>query len=527
MPKRSIVVVMVILLSGLLASLGGCGGGSQDPVNSIDDPGTGTQYNGTGIEVTTNDSGQVSITTTHLNDDTVYTYDVHLTDQLGHPLSQMKVYYLESGTNSVIIAHDPLFGYTPAIACGAPAELKSEFDQSSAIARTSAMTAAAHFEVDITLVLASIEQVASTFVFPSYAVSTFFITSNVASGQDYTQTCRDFEELAVDLAGEIDGNALFKALVVQIDSVASGQGARQQWAMLRNDILGQENMVSAIQAQLVQQTAQNWSLTAADLSTRRVTVKSFFDGSNIPSSIRNLFTIVEIGEDTSICSGIGAISGTVTDATTGLPISGVRVSMSGAVGGVSYTDATGAYSYGSLPDGDYTISISKSGYIGASKQVTIDGGPAIANFVITEVLSESQYRFVLLWDSLPVDLDAHAWSGDDHIFYMDKGADTIAPYIALDIDDITSYGPETITVSQLTETVQYAVFNYSGMPNIAGSGATVQVYRGSSLLRTYTAPATGSGLYWYVSDLSPTSGLIDQDYVTDTPPGPHYLIPKN
>jgi hypothetical protein len=54
------------------------------------------------------------------------------------------------------------------------------------------------------------------------------------------------------------------------------------------------------------------------------------------------------------------------------------------------------------------------------------------------------------WGSTPSDLDSHL-SGPDlaggrfHCFFVDRNP---VPYVALDADDVTAFGPETITISR-------------------------------------------------------------------------------
>lgn len=66
------------------------------------------------------------------------------------------------------------------------------------------------------------------------------------------------------------------------------------------------------------------------------------------------------------------------------------------------------------------------------------------------------------------------------------------PFAELDIDDITSFGPETITIADLqVGTYLYAVHLYSGTGTIGTSEAVVEVYKGATLLRTYAPPTDG------------------------------------
>jgi large repetitive protein len=56
----------------------------------------------------------------------------------------------------------------------------------------------------------------------------------------------------------------------------------------------------------------------------------------------------------------GTLTGVVTDATTGLPINGVTVSLSGVT---TTTDSGGNYGFTNITPGTYTLTFTKAGYI--------------------------------------------------------------------------------------------------------------------------------------------------------------------
>jgi hypothetical protein len=110
-------------------------------------------------------------------------------------------------------------------------------------------------------------------------------------------------------------------------------------------------------------------------------------------------------------------------------------------------------------------------------------------------INENQVRIVLRWGEEPRDLDSHLWlplESPCHIFWFDKGAVNAFPFAELDIDDVTSFGPETITIADLQAgTYLYAVHLYAGAGTIGTSEAVVQVFKGATLLRTYEPPTDG------------------------------------
>ena len=77
------------------------------------------------------------------------------------------------------------------------------------------------------------------------------------------------------------------------------------------------------------------------------------------------------------------------------------------------------------------------------------------------------------------------------MYYNNKGSLTSEPYIALDTDDTTSYGPEVTSITKLRQgTYRYSVRHYAGDGTIATSGAEINaIIEGVGIYR-YTPPAT-------------------------------------
>lgn len=83
------------------------------------------------------------------------------------------------------------------------------------------------------------------------------------------------------------------------------------------------------------------------------------------------------------------------------------------------------------------------------------------------------------WGASPSDLDSHLFTPNgDHVYFGAKGALTGLPFVNLDVDDITSFGPEVVTLTRVMQgTYVYAVHNYSGTqsPGITGSPTRVEL----------------------------------------------------
>lgn len=142
-------------------------------------------------------------------------------------------------------------------------------------------------------------------------------------------------------------------------------------------------------------------------------------------------------------------------------------------------------------------------------------------------LTPGNTRIVLSWAQYPEDLDAHLWTpsiegNTYHIYYWAQylGHSSIPPYADLDRDDVTSYGPETMTIYEsYPGTYTFAVHNYSEDAYLTESEAVVKIYDEEGLIRTFTVPTYGSGLWWHVFELNGSTGTITSlNYLSNYPP---------
>lgn len=222
-------------------------------------------------------------------------------------------------------------------------------------------------------------------------------------------------------------------------------------------------------------------------------------------------------------AGEGTASGTITDALTGEGVPNVEISVvkgknnsSGEVIDTITTDEAGYYSV-ELPGGNYTLLLSAEGYVSTTKNIVAIGDreKPNQNATITPELEEEEMRIVLTWGEEPSDLDSHltgpkADGGRFHIYWNNKVYEDAETEVNLDRDDVSSFGPETITViNQITDgTYKYNVFNYSGWQitesnkkDLAKSSAKVEVYKGNNLIQTYNVPTNIDGNMWKVFEI--------------------------
>jgi len=178
------------------------------------------------------------------------------------------------------------------------------------------------------------------------------------------------------------------------------------------------------------------------------------------------------------------------------------------------TGINGSYTVTNLEAGNYTVEISGNGYQTNYFTAVCLGGKKNSgqNGTVTPILSAGETRIVLTWGASPNDLDSHlvgpASSGNFHIYYSNKTyANNNIKYSDLDLDDVTSYGPETTTIYHQTEgTYRFYIHDLSNcqLSNsnaLANSGAQVKVYRGDKVL-TFNVPTNLSGTLWTLFELN-------------------------
>ncbi len=251
------------------------------------------------------------------------------------------------------------------------------------------------------------------------------------------------------------------------------------------------------------------------------------------------FTLPTFQLLSSDISGANTVAGVAKDATTGLGIEGVTVNVranwnnqSGDVIATTTTDADGNYSF-SLERGYYTLEFARDGFVSTFVNVASSNAIGACEGVLsptsTSEVASTEFRIVLTWGETPRDLDSHLVGLDDtnsvfHIAYYNKvERDTEGNVIAsLDVDDVTSYGPETVTIvnARTDATYYYSVKDFTDRydatsTKMSESGANVKVYQGSVLVREYNVPLNQAGTIWNVFKIENGSIVDINNYSAD------------
>lgn len=209
-----------------------------------------------------------------------------------------------------------------------------------------------------------------------------------------------------------------------------------------------------------------------------------------------------------VSAGDGEFSGYIIDAVTGYGVAGAAVSYESENGTVvqGTTGAEGRYELAIAP-GTYRVTVIAEGYIDEEFTVTVGdlNDDQVGTLVISPLLSGDEIRVVLEWGAAPSDLDSHltcySASQQKTVSFMEMQIDLPGVKASLDVDALSGYGPETITV-QADDNIRmsYRVNNYSHTGSFAQSGATVKVYQQGQEPLTFTPPS-GAGYDWDVFEI--------------------------
>lgn len=188
----------------------------------------------------------------------------------------------------------------------------------------------------------------------------------------------------------------------------------------------------------------------------------------------------------------------------GAPVPGARVQSDGidySGGGTAWTNASGVAVVPMKQGGSAVIGATSPR---SSNSATISAAQSASDFTLTPclVMPTRGMTIRLTWGLQPLDLDSHLKEPNNvHIAYFSRGSLSAAPYAALDVDDVTSFGPEVITILRLTQGVnEYFVHNFSGTftPGMTGSPARIEVRVGTQTRIFTPPPGEAANPYWRV-----------------------------
>lgn len=235
--------------------------------------------------------------------------------------------------------------------------------------------------------------------------------------------------------------------------------------------------------------------------------------------VPNLSAATNTDDESQQCADFTA---NVNSAASGTPIQGATVLVRNRS---ATTNSDGQAEFEDLLAGDASVEVSAPEFVATEQSVSLtcerpvniglalnpEGGSDVGGIDANEV------RVVLSWGEAPRDLDSHmtgpTGTGDRFHTYFASRSDQQSE---LDVDDVTSFGPETITLSPrpgaarlVPGIYRYSVHHFSGSSTIADSPARVRlVFGGTNQERTFTVPAAqrsnqnGDDDLWTVFELN-------------------------
>lgn len=228
----------------------------------------------------------------------------------------------------------------------------------------------------------------------------------------------------------------------------------------------------------------------------------------------------------------GTVSGTVRSATTGEPLPGASVTLGD--GTTILTGVDGTFAFAGVLPGATTVAASAEGYSdGLLEDVVVTAGATTTvDVLLSPTLSAGSLRVVLSWAEEPRDLDSHMWTPETqpyHVYFGGPGSLEGCPGTALDLDDTSGFGPETITIqSPIVGTYRYGVRLFGGVGTLSQSMAVVEVFDTSGLIARFEVPQNGTAAetWWHVFDADPSTGSltpVDRLYQDQTELEPYTL----
>ena len=226
---------------------------------------------------------------------------------------------------------------------------------------------------------------------------------------------------------------------------------------------------------------------------------------------------IELFSDT-MSEDPGTISGRIIDAETGEGIAEAQIQLrlgrndpDGAIAVSLVSDAEGRYTR-TLDAGPYTLVATAEGYVQGQANATVIAGETREDqdCTLTRPIAVDQLRIVLTWGEEPEDLDSITFcdfaDGSRALVYFANSEHMIdgERVIALDVDDTSSYGPETTTFYRMPDgRFEFWVLNYSSLyendnQQLSQSGAMVTVYAGDLPAKVFQTPPSQNGAAWHV-----------------------------
>ena len=193
------------------------------------------------------------------------------------------------------------------------------------------------------------------------------------------------------------------------------------------------------------------------------------------------------------------------------PAANVRIEAEG----ISYssiaqatTNSQGQFTVVGPQSSTLLISGRRGAFLTNAASVTVGANPSQTITTCLTLPSSNAATMRLTWGASPTDIDSHLRTPDgSHVYFQSEGSLTTTPFASLDVDDVTSFGPEVTTVRRPRVGIyRFYLHNYSRFRDAAAPGMTQSPtrlelnYLGRTVV--FTPPANeGSVQWWHMFDL--------------------------
>jgi len=240
----------------------------------------------------------------------------------------------------------------------------------------------------------------------------------------------------------------------------------------------------------------------------------------------------------------GAVLGLVVDANTGLPLGGATVTARrGAVTRTATTRADGTFTVTNMPAGEHQLTAARSTYVTTTDETSWVAPPGevtgLPFFALPRNTAADVYTAVLEWrgDCWCANYDMYLWLPGTlsprnryMVYYFDRENLNAHPFARLLRDEPLempprAWGPlyaEAITFrTRHSGSYLLAIHDFGDCGQWACAGAVVRLYRGTTLVGTYSArDAAGAGRWWSVFRISGAT-VTPVQTLGDAFPGPY------
>lgn len=312
----------------------------------------------------------------------------------------------------------------------------------------------------------------------------------------------------------LEGNmpiAATKACCVHLDNLSRIFKYEKEWFTISKAKLGE---LFDSKCNFFQNEDDGKYYMSVDYRGCKLTIETDGNGNIVSDSADN--SIVPLNRAVEeVEEGKGRVEGYIQDAMTGKGMNAtiiIRESDNGSgdeLGRVE-SDSDGLYTYEG-PSGTYTVEIDAEGYVSEYIDIEIADGESVVldNVVLSPEVGYGEMRIVLTWGAAPADLDSHVEGTSSagslfNINFVNKDAGIVGN---LDVDAVSGYGPETVTISDTGSSFEYYVEDFRRTGGICDSGAVVKVYlNGQASPYTFNVPAGAGSNRWNV--FSYANGVI-------------------